>query len=80
MRDNGYSKIQPTEEAEQNWRKHTNEAAEAGLFSETESWYFGTNIPGKPKEALNYMAGMQSYKQKLRDHGPENDMNGFVLA
>ena len=55
MRDNGYSKIQPTKEAEEEWNTHVNEAGKAGLFAETESWYFGNNIPGKPKEALNYM-------------------------
>ena len=47
LRDNEYKMIQPTDEAEEEWRKHVNEAGSAGLFSETESWYFGTNIPGK---------------------------------
>ena len=80
LRDNGYETIDPTKEAEAEWRKHVNEVGEQGLFSETESWYFGTNIPGKPKEALNYMAGMQMYKQKLRESGVENDFAGFEVA
>lgn len=79
MRDNSYGKIQPTEKAEADWRQHVNDAGKEGLFSDTESWYFGTNIPGKPKEALNYMAGMQMYKQKLRESGLENKFAGFVL-
>ncbi|KAK3719135.1 hypothetical protein LTR37_004699 [Vermiconidia calcicola] len=74
LRDNEYSKIQPKVEAEEEWNEHVNEVAQAGLFSETESWYFGTNIPGKRKEALNYMGGMQMYKQKLR----ENRENGYA--
>ena len=79
LRDNGYNKIQPTEEAEQEWRTHVNEAGKAGVFWDTESWYFGTNVPGKPKEALNYMAGMQMYKQKIRESA-ENDYAGFEKA
>ena len=79
LRDNGYNEIQPTEVAEAEWRTHVNEAGKAGLFSDTESWYFGNNIPGKPIEALNYMAGMQMYKQKIRESA-ENDYAGFEKA
>jgi len=78
LRENGYNKIQPTSEAEEEWWKHVDEAGRAGLFSETESWYFGTNIPGKPKEALNYMAGMASYKQKCKE-SVDNGYSGFLL-
>ncbi|KAB5531473.1 hypothetical protein GE09DRAFT_1252235 [Coniochaeta sp. 2T2.1] len=70
--------IQPKVEAELEWRKHVNETAQEGLFSQTESWYFGDNIPGKPREALNYMAGMQLYKQKCRETW-ESGYKGFVL-
>ncbi|KAK3047698.1 hypothetical protein LTR09_010956 [Extremus antarcticus] len=76
MREKGLSKIQPTEEAEEEWRAHVEEVGKMGLFAETESWYFGDNIPGKPKEALNYMGGMQAYKQRLRE-SEENDYKGF---
>ncbi|KAK5172163.1 uncharacterized protein LTR77_003801 [Saxophila tyrrhenica] len=76
MRDKGISKIQPTADAEETWRSHCEEVGKMGLFSETESWYFGNNIPGKPKEALNYMGGNQAYKSWLRD-SEENDYKGF---
>lgn len=99
MREKGLSKIQPTEEAEEEWRAHVEEVGKMvsthghkkvtfetsltlylyvlqGLFAETESWYFGDNIPGKPKEALNYMGGMQAYKQRLRE-SEDNDYKGF---
>ena len=94
MREKGLSKIQPTAEAEEEWRAHVEEVGKMGLFAETESWYFGgmaqhfflhkasltvpllDNIPGKPKEALNYMGGMQAYKQRLKE-SEENDYKGF---
>ena len=67
MREKGYASIHPTVEAELAWREHVNETAQEGLFAQTESWYFGDNIPGKPREALNYMAGMPLYKTKCRE-------------
>jgi len=79
LRDKNYNTINPTVEAEAEWRNHVNDVGKEGLFSDTESWYFGTNIPGKPKEALNYMAGMQMYKQKCWDSA-KSGYQGFVLA
>ncbi|KAK5019477.1 hypothetical protein BJ546DRAFT_917241 [Cryomyces antarcticus] len=79
MRDQKLTTIKPTEEAEAEWRTHVNDVGKQGLFSDTESWYFGTNIPGKPKEALNYMAGMQMYKQKCWESA-NNGYRGFIMA
>ncbi|KAK4986280.1 hypothetical protein LTR50_005393 [Elasticomyces elasticus] len=79
MRDQNLTTIKPTPEAEDEWRTHVNDVGKMGLFSDTESWYFGTNIPGKPKEALNYMAGMPMYKQKCWESA-NNGYRGFVMA
>ena len=38
MRENKYSSIDATPEAEQEWRKHTNEVADKSLFPEADSW------------------------------------------
>ncbi|KEF61533.1 uncharacterized protein A1O9_03100 [Exophiala aquamarina CBS 119918] len=76
---NNYKSIDATEVAEHEWRAHVNEGAEKGLFKEAHSWYFGDNIPGKPREALNYMAGMPLYKQKCQE-SVDAGYKGFVLA
>jgi hypothetical protein len=47
MRDNNYSTINATREAEEEWRKHTNEVADKSLFPLANSWYFGKQIIGK---------------------------------
>lgn len=51
MRDNNYSTINATVEAEQAWRQHTNEVADKSLFPLANSWYFGkielTIVPRK---------------------------------
>lgn len=65
MRQNGYRTIEPTGEAEAEWREHVNDVGTRSLIHEAESWYFGGNIPGKPKEALNYMSGIPSYKHQI---------------
>ena len=41
--------------------------------------YFGANIPGKPREPMNFMGGMPMYKKKL-DEEIENGYKGFVMA
>ena len=43
------------------------------------SRYFGKNVPGKAIEALNYMGGLPTYKQKCWDSA-NNGYQGFVLA
>jgi cation diffusion facilitator CzcD-associated flavoprotein CzcO len=79
LRDSNYHSIQPTPEAEAQWRDHVNTSAQEGLYSQTESWYFGDNIPGKPREALNYMAGMPQYKQKCQE-SISNGYREFILV
>lgn len=80
MKEKGYSRIEATKEAEMGWREHVNEVAQAGLFAGTKSWYFGDNIPGKPREALNYMAGMPKYQEMCERESGESGYRGFVLA
>lgn len=52
MRENEIDTIEPTRQAEADWKQHVNESAQEGLFAETQSWYFGDNIPGKAREVL----------------------------
>ncbi|KJX98671.1 hypothetical protein TI39_contig398g00004 [Zymoseptoria brevis] len=64
MREKGLKTVESTVEAEQEWRKHVNEVADKSLFTQADSWYFGANIPGKTREALNYMGGLPEYRKK----------------
>jgi cation diffusion facilitator CzcD-associated flavoprotein CzcO len=79
LRDGRLNSMEPTTKAEEAWREHVVDSAQEGLFSQAKSWYFGDNIPGKPREALNYMAGMQLYKQKCQE-STENGYQDFILA
>lgn len=79
MRRKHFTTIDPTPEAESAWREHVNDVATKGLFAEAKSWYFGDNIPGKPREALNYMAGLPLYKDKIWSSS-RSGYEGFVLG
>lgn len=37
------------------------------LFSKSETWLFGANIPGKPRTVLFYLGGLAPYRQMLAD-------------
>jgi cation diffusion facilitator CzcD-associated flavoprotein CzcO len=78
LRDRNITKIEAKEEAQQAWREHTLEVADKGLFSKAKSWYFGDNIPGKPREALNYMGGLPTYRKKIWESAHQG-YDDFVL-
>lgn len=79
MRDKGYTRIEPTAEAEENWVRHTAEIADATLFTETDSWYMGANIPGKPRVFLVYVGGAAGYRQ-ICAQVAEKGYEGFTLS
>jgi cyclohexanone monooxygenase/acetone monooxygenase len=33
----------------------------------TDSWYIGSNIPGKPRRLLSYIGGVGTYRQKRQE-------------
>ena len=52
---------EPTLEAQDQWVAHVNEVASKTLFTGTQSWYMGANIPGKPRVFLPYIGGLGTY-------------------
>ncbi len=51
MRDHGHGIIEVTQAAEDKWTNMVNRLASKQSFGES-SYYFGTNIPGKPRRFL----------------------------
>ena len=64
---NNKKTIDPTAQGEAGWTKHVTDICDMTLFPGTQSWYMGTNIPGKPFEALNYTGGIPSYVRETRE-------------
>ena len=52
---------EPLAQAETDWVAHVNEVASKTLFTGTQSWYMGANIPGKPRVFLPYIGGLGTY-------------------
>ena len=78
MRETGATKIEPTAEAEQQWRAHVKELADDTLFPQANSWYMGDNIPGKPRVFLPYIGGFGTYR-KLCDEIAAKGYEGFAI-
>ena len=51
VRDNGYDTIEPDPAAEDRWTSMVDRGATKATFGES-SYFFGTNIPGKPRKYL----------------------------
>ena len=67
MRQQGKSVIEPTADAEEAWVRHHDETASANLISKTNSWYLGSNVPGKPRRVLSYTGGVGTYRRKCAE-------------
>jgi acetone monooxygenase len=46
---------------------HHDEVASANLISKTNSWYLGSNVPGKPRRVLSYTGGVGTYRKKCNE-------------
>ncbi|KAF2444908.1 FAD/NAD(P)-binding domain-containing protein [Karstenula rhodostoma CBS 690.94] len=68
-----------TKEAMEIWRQKVTELSDKTLFPGTSSWYMGANIPGKPREQLNYAGGFPLYEKECRE-SLDNGLQGFVTA
>ncbi|MBL4621457.1 MAG: NAD(P)/FAD-dependent oxidoreductase [Immundisolibacteraceae bacterium] len=79
MQEHGYQRIESTAEAEDNWVRHSAEIADATLFTGTDSWYIGANIPGKPRVFLVYVGGAANYRQICAEVA-QKGYEGFLLS
>ena len=80
MQQNAVAEIETTEEACEKWVAHVNEAAHATLMPHAKNtWYFGANIPGKPRVFMPYAGGMTRYRAVCAEIAT-NGYEGFVLG
>jgi cyclohexanone monooxygenase len=79
MREHDLHYIEPTAEAERKWGEHVKELADGTLFTTTDSWYMGANIPGKPRVFLPYIGGFGTYRKLCQDV-VEKGYEGFAFA
>jgi cyclohexanone monooxygenase len=63
MRERGLEVMEPEREAEDGWVDHVQEAANRTLFPLANSWYMGSNVPGKPRLFTPYIGGVGRYRR-----------------
>lgn len=79
LRQHNYTRIAATGPAEEAWRMHVVALADDTLFPRADSWYFGANIPGKPREILAFTGGLPAYIAKCRESA-ERGYEGFAIC
>jgi len=80
MREHGLRSIEPRPEAADQWAEQVNAAAYATLLPlATHSWYFGANVPGKPRVFMPYAGGMARYREICTEIAARG-YEGFALS
>jgi cation diffusion facilitator CzcD-associated flavoprotein CzcO len=78
MRRIGAHRIEATEAAQHAWVGHTSEVVSHTLYANSNSWYLGSNIPGKPRQFGVYLGGLSAYRQRCEDVAVR-DYVGFCI-
>ncbi|WP_127783165.1 NAD(P)/FAD-dependent oxidoreductase [Rhodococcus sp. X156] len=79
LRDHGVAAIEADPQAQQEWTQHVQEVASYTLYPETDSWYTGSNVPGKPRVFMPYLGGVGLYRDKCQQVA-DDGYPGFVLT
>lgn len=78
MREQGIKAIDAQPPAAEKWRQDIQDMANLTLYPETRSWYMGSNIDGKPREMLLYLAGVDTYNRVAAE--ALSEWTGFDLV
>ncbi|MFK7913301.1 MAG: cyclohexanone monooxygenase, partial [Pseudomonadales bacterium] len=61
MRDPGLGTVEAEVASETLWDAEINGIANRTLYPQTNSWYMGANVPGKPRQFLGHLRGSQYF-------------------
>ncbi|MBH68924.1 MAG: cyclohexanone monooxygenase [Rhodospirillaceae bacterium] len=80
LEDNEISTIEATIDSMDKWVSHVNDCANVTLMPYAKhTWYYGANIPGKPRVFMPYAGGMARYRAICDDIANKNYI-GFRLG
>ncbi|KAF2005814.1 FAD/NAD(P)-binding domain-containing protein [Amniculicola lignicola CBS 123094] len=66
LRNQGLKSLEPTVAAEEEWKTAMNAMNEYTLYKYTDSWWNGSNIPGKKRENMTFIGGIDNYEMQCR--------------
>ena len=78
MRENEFTRISATPQAEETWTKYVAEASANLLRTKANSWFVGANIPGKARVLLGSPDSAPVMRAK-RAEVAANGYEGFLL-
>jgi len=79
LRERGVATAEPQADAQDAWVAHVAEVGDTTLFPRAESWYMGSNIPGKPRVFLPYVGGVGPYRKQCEEIAAAG-YRGFTLS
>jgi cyclohexanone monooxygenase len=65
--EQGSSRIEAKNDAQERWVRHVNDLADATLYPKAASWYLGANIPGKARVFMPYVNGCGNYRRECEE-------------
>jgi cyclohexanone monooxygenase len=77
LREHGYTTIEATREAQDAWVDHVGMIASFTVFTQCNSWYLGSNVPGKPRVFMTLL-GFPPYVDRCAEVAA-NGYEGFAL-
>ncbi|MDI9897439.1 NAD(P)/FAD-dependent oxidoreductase [Rhodococcus sp. IEGM 1381] len=78
MRDARASVMEAELTAQDEWVDHSNAVAETTLMPTADSWYVGSNVPGKPRAVMLYLGGAAGYRA-ICDDVVSSGYRGFAF-
>jgi cyclohexanone monooxygenase len=79
MQDHGYNRVDVDPAAQEKWADIVQGVIKGTVFTSADSWYTGSNVPGKPKRILAFAGGIVEYR-KACDDVADKEYEGFVFS
>ena len=79
LRDHDQEAMDPTVMSENEWTEHVTEVGNTTLYPSANSWYMGSNVPGKPRVFMAYIGGVGAYRDRC-DEIADKDYEGFTRS
>jgi cyclohexanone monooxygenase len=76
LKARGADRLEASAQAQEAWGQHVAEAAQHTVHRYADSWYLGSNVPGKPRKFLPYLGGLPGYRERCR-RVAESGYEGF---
>ena len=67
MRETAQTRVEPQEQAQEEWVDEVRRVAETTLYPLAKSWYNGDNIDGKPRMFMAWLGGYPVYAQRCEE-------------